>query len=56
MGALVMKPEPGEAPEKGNARALMDEEGYVKYLVNTMVESMMRDSPDETREFLEEFK
>ena len=35
---------------------LMDEKGYVKYLVKTMVESMMRDFPDETVETLEEYK
>jgi len=28
---------------------LMDEKGYVKYLFETMVESMMRDFPEETR-------
>jgi predicted transcriptional regulator len=32
---------------------LMDEKGYLKYLMKTMVESMMRDFPDETRDFLE---
>jgi len=31
---------------------LMYEEGYVKYLLKTMVESMMRDFPEETREVL----
>ena len=31
---------------------LMDEEGYVKYLLKTMVESMMRDFPEETKEIL----
>ena len=34
---------------------LMDEEGYVKYLIKTMVESMMRGFPEETREVLEEY-
>ena len=33
---------------------LMDEKGYVKYLIETMVESMMRDFPEETREYLSE--
>ena len=33
---------------------LMDEKGYLKYLIKTMVESMMRDSPEETREVLDE--
>ena len=32
---------------------LMDEKGYVKYLLKTMVENMMRDFPEETREVLE---
>ena len=31
---------------------LMDEKGYLKYLLKTIVESMMRDFPDETREVL----
>jgi len=34
---------------------LMDEKGYLKYLLKTMVESMMRDSPEATREVLEAF-
>jgi len=34
---------------------LMDKEGYLKYLLKTMVESMMRDSPTATREILETF-
>jgi len=32
---------------------LMDEKGYVKYLLKTMFESMMRDFPEETRDFIE---
>ena len=35
---------------------LMDEKGYAKYLIKTMVESMMRDFPDETKEFIEEYR
>ena len=34
---------------------LMDEKGYLKYLIKTMVESMMRDFPEATREVLETF-
>ena len=34
---------------------LMDEMGYVKYILGTMVESMMRDFPEATREVLEAF-
>jgi predicted transcriptional regulator len=33
---------------------LMDEKGYLKYLLKTMVESMRRDFPEETREVLDE--
>ena len=33
---------------------LMDEKGYVKYLIKTMVESTKRDFPEETREVLDE--
>jgi predicted transcriptional regulator len=33
---------------------LMDVEGYVKYIFKTMVESMMRDFPEATREVLDE--
>ena len=35
---------------------LMDEKGYRNYLIKTIVESMMRDFPEETREMLEEYK
>jgi len=35
---------------------LMDEKGYVKYILRTMVESMMRDFPEETREALNEYE
>ena len=35
---------------------LMDEEAYKKCLIKTMVESMMRDFAEETREVLEEYK
>ena len=34
---------------------LMDEDGYLKYLLKTMVESMIRDFPSATREALEAF-
>ena len=34
---------------------LMDEEGYVKYLIKTMVESMKREFPEETKEALMEY-
>ena len=33
---------------------LMDEKGYLKHLLKTMAESMMRDFPEETREVLDE--
>jgi len=33
---------------------LMDEKGYLKYILSTMVESMMRDFPEATREVLDE--
>jgi len=32
---------------------LMDEEGYVKYLLKTMFGSLMKDFPEETRDFIE---
>jgi len=35
---------------------LLDERGYKKHLLKTIVESLMRDFPDETREALEELK
>ena len=34
---------------------LMDEKGYVSYLIRTVVESLMRDFPEETQEVLKEF-
>jgi len=33
---------------------LMDEKGYLKYLIRTMVESIIRDNPKETREIIDE--
>lgn len=35
---------------------LLDERGYKKHLLKTIVESLMRDFPDETSEALEELK
>ena len=35
---------------------LMDEKGYLKYLIKTMVESMMRDFPEETKKVLKGYK
>jgi len=35
---------------------LMDEKGYVKHLIKTMVESLMRDFPEETQEVLNKYK
>jgi len=34
---------------------LMDEKGFKSYLLKTMVESMMRDFPEETKEALNEY-
>jgi hypothetical protein len=34
----------------------LDEEGYKKYLLRTVIESMMRDFPEETREVLGEYR
>lgn len=34
---------------------VMDERGYKKFLLKTMVESMRRDFPEETQEILKEF-
>jgi len=35
---------------------LMDEKGYKKYVTKTIIESMMRDFPEETKEVLEEYR
>ena len=35
---------------------LMDEKGYMKYLIKTMVESLMRDFPEETKVILNKHK
>ena len=35
---------------------LMDDERYVKYIIKTMVESLMRDFPEETQEVLNKYK
>jgi len=34
---------------------LMDEEGYKKYLIKTMIESLMRDFPEETKEVIQTY-
>ena len=34
---------------------LMDEEGYKKYLLKTMIESMRRDFPEETKEVIQTY-
>ena len=34
---------------------LMDEEGYLKHIIKTMVESMRRDFPEETKDIVSEF-
>jgi hypothetical protein len=34
----------------------MDEAGYCRYLLRTVIESMMRDFPGEIREVLEEYR
>jgi predicted transcriptional regulator len=34
---------------------LMDEKGYKKYVIKTMVESLLRDFPEETKDVLNEF-
>ncbi len=48
-----------EATAKGGHRKiyfpLMDERGYVKYLIKTMFESLRRDFPEATQEILKEF-
>ena len=48
-----------EATEKGGHHKiyypLMDEKGYVKYVLKTIIESMMRDFPEETQEILKKF-
>jgi len=35
---------------------LMDEKEYLKYLIKTIVESLMRDFPEETKEVLEKYR
>jgi len=34
---------------------LMDEKGYVKYIIKTVIESMTRDFPEETRVIINEY-
>ncbi len=36
--------------------SMMDEKAYMKHILKTIVESLMRDFPDETREALEELQ
>ena len=51
-GVLGYRDVTGRGGHKRIYYPLMNEEGYVKFIVKTMVESMMRDSPEETREVL----
>ena len=34
---------------------LMDEKGYTKYVLKTIIESMMRDFPEETKEVMQTY-
>ncbi len=54
-GVLNSKDATGKGGHHKIYYPLMDEEGYVKYLLKTMVKSMRRDFPEETREALNEY-
>ncbi len=54
-GVLAYRDATGKGGHHKIYYPLMDEKGYVKYLIKTMVESLMRDFPEETQEILKEF-
>jgi len=54
-GVLGSKDATGKGGHHKIYYPLMDETGYVKYLIKTMVKSLMRDFPEETREVFREY-
>lgn len=53
-GVLRVSEVTGKGGKKGIYYPLMDKKGYVKYLLNTMVYSLMADFPAESKEALDE--
>jgi predicted transcriptional regulator len=54
-GVLGYREETGRGGHKKIYYPLMDEEGYVKHIIKTMVESMKKGSPKETKEVLKHY-
>jgi len=55
-GVLAYREATGKGGHHKIYYPLMDEKGYVKYLIKTIVESLMRDFPEETKEVLEKYR
>jgi predicted transcriptional regulator len=53
-GVLVYRTATGKGGRRRIYFPIMDERGYKKHLLKTVVESMMRDFPEETMEVLKE--
>jgi predicted transcriptional regulator len=53
-GVLSFRDGTGKGGHHKRYYSLMDEEGYLKYLIKTMVESMMREYPEITLDVLDE--
>ena len=55
-GVLSYRPATGKGGHHRVYSPVMDEKAYKKYILKTIVESLMRDFPDETREALRELQ
>jgi predicted transcriptional regulator len=55
-GVLGFELESGKGGIHRIYKQILDEEGYKKYVVNTILESVLRDFPKETKEVIQLFK
>ena len=54
-GVLAYREATGKGGHHKIYYPLMDEKGYVKHVLKTIIESMMRDFPEETQEILKKY-
>jgi len=54
-GALGFRDGTGKGGHHKIYYPLMDEKGYTKYVLKTIIESMMRDFPEETKEVMQTY-
>ncbi|MFP3951419.1 MAG: BlaI/MecI/CopY family transcriptional regulator [Candidatus Bathyarchaeia archaeon] len=55
-GVLTYTETTGKGGHRRIYSAKLDEEGFKKYIAETVLENMMRDWPEETKEVINEFK